>query len=195
MRAVWLAALLAASSTCSIICGAACEFIPPGACLGLGGMFGRCDDGVCASGLLCADRDTGTICLPPAGDAMDDDVQECASLRGTMSCDRSLCFFGCRNDSECEHGLICDEESQMCVHANSMDDIVPQHGWTLGPCFAQGQCDDPEEDCHADPSIEGGICIHPDNEEWLVPCTKTGSDECPNGQICSEGFGHCVWPW
>jgi hypothetical protein len=114
-----LAAGLAILS-CSIICGAGCDFIEPGECLGPGELFGPCKAMKCRDGLTCLATIDGDICVPPESDAADDYVAECAYWRGTLGCNQNAdqCYLQCHESSECRGGTVCSVEQERCVYPN-----------------------------------------------------------------------------
>ncbi len=109
---------LASISSCSIICGAACEFVQPGECLDIGGMFGPCDDDQCGPGLLCFGAEAGHICAPPSEAHGEWSVNECAAKVGNLACIESedFCAPACRPDDPCENGTVCDAQTSLCVY-------------------------------------------------------------------------------
>lgn len=104
--------------SCSIICGAGCDFIEPGECLSDGELFGPCLDGACRPGLTCLAAKHGDICIPPESDAADDDVAECAQWRGYLGCSSNAdqCFLQCTEQSECLGGTVCSTDVGQCVY-------------------------------------------------------------------------------
>lgn len=161
-----LAAGLAILS-CSIICGAGCDFIEPGECLGVRELFGPCDPmaiapGGCNDDLLCKQTKKGNICLPPASAADDFDAAMCAAWRGTMACsnEADTCFLTCAGPDDCEGGTVCDEVAGMCVYPNGEAIEQPEPTNTFGACDDFGACQDGHTCVQRSMSgLSGSICL------------------------------------
>lgn len=116
--------LFAALSTCSIICGAACDFAEVGECAGLGGMFGPCDEHLaflCLNGLECLSTRTGSACVPPANVDLGP-VEECGSiLGGDVRCSSvdGHCVVSCI-DGPCGGSSVCDPSTRTCVYPHEL---------------------------------------------------------------------------
>lgn len=134
--------VLLLSSSCSIICGAACDWIEPGECLGVGEIFGPCNpDGSCSPDLQCIESTKGWICIPGAVAADDWEAATCASWRGDMACskEKDMCFLGCDGPDACKGGTVCDENAGMCVYPYESQ-VLPDVGESYGPCDARDTC-------------------------------------------------------
>lgn len=190
--------VLLLSSSCSIICGVACDFLVPGECRGPGGLFGPCVDHGCVDGLVCFSGLAGDICVRPDKESWSPEDETC---RAAVFVDLGLdclrfgqgCLPSCDNDGQCGNGSVCEENIGACMFPSQETHVQPVPGAELGPC-------DPgmETGCgyHLDTCLdveEGTLCFQKDHPEWLVPCSKE-SPECPNGQVCAGGEEVCVWP-
>lgn len=120
LRTIIAAALVA--SSCSIICGAACDFEIGYPCMAPRGLFGPCVDNECAPGLLCFSSLSGDSCVPPlsAGEAWE--TSECAAeVGGDLRCAEAdgFCSAMCDDDDPdgpCSGGSVCDTNTNTCVH-------------------------------------------------------------------------------
>lgn len=181
-----------------ISCGlfAGCDFLIPGECRGAGGLYGPCVDHGCVDGLTCFSGVSGEMCVtttPPG----DEEIVCRAPISG-ITINTEDGFFGaylirCNNDGECSAGTVCDEINGACLYPYDEHDVQPPPGAELGPC-------DPNLDTgcgyHLDTCVEleqGSLCVRKDHPEWIVPCS-TDKPYCPNGQVCAEQDGMCVWP-
>lgn len=195
-RLIFTAAL--ALATCSsIICGAACDFVQPGECLGEAGMFGPCTaNSQCSPGMLCMAATQGSICTPDFETFRGPRADSCAPWEGlvavTCSDEWLLCYLPCSNDAGCIGGMVCAEDWEMCVHPIHDDDVRPPAGETLGPCsevFDDG-CAELGAICLEEKA--GSLCVQKDHPAWLITCSQ--DSDCVNGMACGTQSGYCVWP-
>jgi hypothetical protein len=240
---------LITSSTCSIICGTACDLILPGECLSVGHVWGPCEPDTdspagCTAGLTCLEGPEGHMCVPLFdGTPLDAAIAECAAWRGpVVACSEvvGLCAISCiDNPDGCIGGTVCDDRHRICVYppddtpsgettgtATGCEQQTTTDATTgdisecyaesepFGPCTADNDCD-PGLACIF--AAEGNICspgcgdalpgdhcggfcgdqlpavCHPDGQTCAHPCTLD-DDDCPDGQVCDDGQGICVFP-
>ena len=209
-----LASILIASSTCSIICGTACDFIEPGECLDDGALFGPCDDGQCAADLTCMSTSVGDMCIPPETWAAHDDVPACAYWLGTLGCNSKTdqCFLQCESQVECRGGTVCDKSIGKCVHPFIPPGECGAPGSLFGPCV--------DNECYLGllcfSSQSGDSCVPPgsfshewsatvcaaqvgdalmcvESEGFCAPSCESNAD-CVDS-VCDDHTNICVHPW
>lgn len=113
--------ILAATSTCSIICGSGCDPLNPmdEACGVPMGLFGPCVAGQCSTGLSCLVTRSGHSCVPHVDNSQDEwSWSACAAEVGhALACfeDDAFCVASCDSDYDCD-SATCDADTGTCVH-------------------------------------------------------------------------------
>lgn len=194
--------VLLLSSSCSIICGVACDWVEAGECLSEGKLFGPCTSTAsCDVGLTCRITSQGDICIPPIElidvREAEEEAEACADWRGEfgLKCNPNwgTCHIPCATDSHCINGTVCAEDWEICVYPRNAEDVQPPMGETLGPCMGDDMlCLHETDTCVVSTVVDGNICSRI-GEFWLAQCSKE-DPFCPNGQVCSTDKKVCVWP-
>lgn len=190
---------LLAASSCSIICGAACDWIEPGECMSPGNLFGPCVDHQCNGDLSCFTGLAGEMCIRLLDDEIQPDEEVCRKWIGgtTYDCNNidKACLVHCDNDGQCKGGTVCEEFVGVCLYPYDETDVKPPEGASQGPCDdnLENGCGNPTDQCVEASDGVGNICNDPLHPEHLAPCDEA-HPVCPNGQVCSVADSICVWP-
>ena len=152
-------------------------------------------DQVCNTGTgLCVDGCAAdTDCSAPTPVCIDN---MCAGCRADSDCGAgricdavmNRCVDGCRNNTDCDAGELCDRSSNTCVSGCRMDSECTD---PMRPACSDGMCalcrPGMEAACAA--SMDGTACV---TDGAAVRCGCDSATDCAEGRVCDSDTSRCV---